>query len=68
MSEQTTLSIGGMRCQGCASAVEEALAAVDGVAKASVSLEQNMAQVEGTASVDQLIAAVIAAGYQASAS
>ncbi|HYG32691.1 MAG TPA: cation transporter, partial [Methylophilaceae bacterium] len=64
---QHSLAIEGMRCAGCVSAVEKALANVPGVTSASVNFAQHTAQVEGNAQSDDLIKAVANAGYRASA-
>ncbi len=63
-----TLSIAGMSCQGCANTVTAALAAVEGVRRADVSLEQKQARLvlEDAGSVDDLVSAVQEAGYEAS--
>ena len=61
------LSIEGMTCASCAGRVEKALRAVPGVVDAGVNLATERAQVrvvDGTAH-DDLIAAVVAAGYRA---
>ena len=42
-----TITIVGMHCQHCVAAVEEALLAVPGVTKVSVTLEPGQALVEG---------------------
>lgn len=66
--EAVTLSVEGMKCDGCASAVREALAAVAGVESVDVSLDEKRARVtaaEGT-SAAALLGAVAAAGYEAS--
>ncbi|MEI6171729.1 MAG: heavy metal translocating P-type ATPase [bacterium] len=62
-----TLQIDGMHCASCAQAVERALRAVDGVAKASVDLvnERALVDVSDDVSDDVLITAVRAAGYKA---
>ncbi|MGD8590569.1 MAG: heavy metal translocating P-type ATPase, partial [Chromatiales bacterium] len=59
------LKVTGMTCPHCVSNVTKALQAVDGVDKVEVSLEQADAVVSGSAEVDQLIAAVKQAGYDA---
>ncbi|MDD3517649.1 MAG: heavy metal translocating P-type ATPase [Chromatiales bacterium] len=61
----TRLSIGGMRCAGCVSAVEQALAAVPGVTKAQVNFADHSAEVSGRAATEALIEAVRDAGYDA---
>lgn len=50
-----TIFIGGMHCQHCASAVNEALKALPGITSASVSLEDNAATVSGPAPDDAAI-------------
>lgn len=67
-STDLELDIGGMTCASCAGRVERALAAVPGVARASVNLATERASVHRAATVgaDALIAAVTAAGYRAS--
>lgn len=64
------LDIGGMTCASCAGRVEKALAAVPGVARASVNLATERASVHGAGALDAaaLIAAVTTAGYRASLS
>ncbi len=57
------LSILGMRCAGCVSAVEGALQAVPGVAAVSVNFADHSAQVKGIADPDALIKAVKEAGF-----
>lgn len=52
------LRIGGMTCGGCVGGVQCALAAVDGVATADVTLDPPRATVTGTAAPAALIAAV----------
>ncbi|MEX9839634.1 copper-exporting P-type ATPase CopA [Providencia rettgeri] len=58
-----TLALSGLTCMKCAAKTQQALEAVDGVESATV--DTQTAVVRGTASVDALIAAVQAAGYQA---
>ena len=64
-SEEIRLSILGMRCAGCVSAVEGALAAVDGVASVSVNFADHSAMVRGHADPDALKQAAKDAGYDA---
>ena len=63
-----TLSVPDMRCDGCASAVESALSKLDLVKQADVSLDSKTVTVELDADgpVETLIAAIAAAGYEAS--
>ncbi len=59
-------NVTGMSCAACSSRVEKAVAKVAGVSSVSVSLLTNSMGVEGTASPDEIIKAVEAAGYGAS--
>lgn len=62
----TNLSIHGMNCAHCVSSVRDALARVPGVdAVIDVDLERGRAIVRGDAAIDNLIAAVTAAGFDA---
>jgi len=65
MTSSIRLSIGGMSCAGCVSAVEDTLREVPGVSSASVHLADRTATVEGTVEATVLVAAVRAAGYDA---
>ncbi len=58
-----TLALSGLSCMKCAAKTQQALEAVDGVESATV--DTQTAVVQGTASAESLIAAVQAAGYQA---
>ena len=66
--KKITLSIAGMSCQGCANTVKGALAGVEGVRRADVSLHHEQARLvlEDAGSVDDLVSAVQQAGYEAS--
>ena len=69
-NEQTdniVLVIDGMTCASCVARVERALQAAPGVNAASVNLATEKATVSGAASLEALIAAVRAAGYEARA-
>ena len=59
-------NVTGMSCAACSARVEKAVSQVPGVTACSVSLLTNSMGVEGTASPQQIIAAVEAAGYGAS--
>jgi len=59
------LSIGGMACAGCVSAVEEALTGVDGVQSAVVNLGERTANVATTSDVEVLLQVVKKAGFEA---
>src|SRR5207253_882421 len=60
----TTLRLEGMTCAGCAARIERALNDVPG-AEAVVNFATEQAVVEGETSVEELLAAVAAAGYGA---
>ena len=62
--EQYTVT--GMSCAACTARVEKAVLGVNGVTSCSVSLLTNSMGVEGTASAEEIIAAVRDAGYEAS--
>jgi Cu+-exporting ATPase len=64
-SDEIRLSILGMRCAGCVSAVEGALAAVDGVTSVSVNFADHSAMVRGHVDPDALKQAAKDAGYDA---
>ncbi len=65
MMDKTHLKIEGMTCQHCVSHVTEALEGVAGVASAKVNLKKCEAVVKSEdASLEQLSAAVAAAGYK----
>ncbi len=57
-----------MTCGHCKIAVQKALEAVEGVTAVNVDLNKGSAQVEGTAQVNQLIAAIEEKGYNAKVS
>jgi copper chaperone len=66
--ETTTIKVDGMSCGGCVKSVTGVLTALDGVAKAEVSLEHKQAVVEfdaGKVSRDQLKAVIEDAGFDA---
>ena len=62
--EQYTVT--GMSCAACSARVEKAVSAVPGVDSCSVSLLTNSMGVEGSASPEDVIKAVVDAGYGAS--
>ena len=62
--EQYTVT--GMSCAACSTRVEKAVSKMSGVTSCSVSLLTNSMSVEGTASPQEIVAAVEAAGYGAS--
>jgi Cu+-exporting ATPase len=67
--EAISLSISGMTCGSCVARVEKALKKVPGVNDATVNLATEKAQIKAAPSitVDELIAAVEKAGYEATA-
>ena len=62
MSQRITVS--GMSCGGCEESVEEALAAVSGVTAVDADRTTEAATIEGSATVDELVAVIEAAGYE----
>ncbi len=64
-SSEVRLSILGMSCAGCVSAVEGALATVAGVEAYSVNFADHSAMVKGDVNPDLLTQALKAAGYDA---
>lgn len=73
MSDEATrtirLEVEGMGCEGCVTAVQQALEGVPGVVRALVDLKGGRAEVEAAEGVDpaRLVAAVGEAGYDAKA-
>ncbi|MCW8963042.1 MAG: heavy metal translocating P-type ATPase [Gammaproteobacteria bacterium] len=65
MPSETRLSIAGMSCAGCVSAVEKALLEVPGVTNAMVNLGERTATVNGDYDADSLLTAIRSAGYDA---
>ncbi len=59
-------NVTGMSCAACQARVEKAVNAIDGVDSCAVSLLTNSMGVEGSASPEEIIRAVEAAGYGAS--
>ncbi len=58
-------NVRGMSCAACSARVEKAVSSLDGVDACSVNLLTNTMTVSGSASVDDIIKAVAAAGYSA---
>ncbi len=64
-----SLKIEGMHCGMCVSRIEKALNALDGVSEATVSLDENRADVRydsGMVKPEDMISVVEEAGYSAS--
>lgn len=59
------LLLDGMTCASCVNKVQKALSSVPGVENARVNLAERSALITGTANPDDLIAAVVKAGYGA---
>ncbi len=59
-------NVTGMSCAACSARVEKAVSALNGVQTCSVNLLTNSMNVEGTATEDEIISAVVSAGYGAS--
>lgn len=62
-----TLTVEGMKCEGCEQTVEDALTDVPDVDTVSVDRTTETVTVKGDADADELVAAVEEAGYTASA-
>lgn len=56
-------NVTGMGCAACVARVEKAVQAVDGVDSVAVSLLTNSMEVQGSASEDSIVKAVVDAGY-----
>lgn len=61
-------NVTGMSCAACSARVEKAVSAVDGVESVAVNLLTNSMNVEGTATSEAIISAVVEAGYGATVS
>lgn len=67
-TQETTLRIEGMHCEGCAKRITNVLKRLEGVQSADVSLEDEAARVEhdtGTPSFEAMKEAIEKAGYTA---
>ena len=62
-SSEWTLPVTGMSCASCSGRVENKLADMEGVDKASVNLDTAQATVTGTVTLKELADAVKEAGY-----
>jgi len=56
-----------MACDGCETNVEDTVNEVQGVERADADHEAGQVVVEGDASIDALVAAIVDAGYEVSA-
>jgi copper chaperone len=56
-----------MACDGCETNVEDTVNEVQGVKRADADHEAGQVVVEGDASIDALVAAIVDAGYEVSA-
>lgn len=63
-----TITVRGMSCEGCESAVENALSGVSGVNSVDADRGADAVTIEGTAELDELVTAIEDAGYEAAAS
>ena len=63
--KKLTFSIENMKCEGCVNAIESALAALDGVNEANVSLESHQAIVESSLASSDIEKAISEAGFPA---
>jgi copper chaperone len=61
------ITVEGMSCNHCEETVEEALEGVTGVRKAEADHSADQVTVDGDSDLEDLVAAVEAAGYDASA-
>lgn len=59
-----TITVRGMSCEGCETAVEDALTVVSGVNSVEVKRQSSSVRIEGTADLDGLIIAIEDAGYE----
>jgi copper chaperone CopZ len=65
MSNEVRLSIPGMKCNGCVTAIEKALNLDIGVTTAKVDLDSKTAVVESDSDLSVLLGALKAAGFDA---
>ncbi len=61
----TRLAVSGMTCVGCVNAVSRVLSRVSGATNVRVDLQAGCAELQGSATADDLVAAVRKAGYGA---
>lgn len=63
----TSLPVTDMACDGCETNVEDTVNEVQSVERADADHEAGQVVVEGDASIDALVAAIVDAGYEVSA-
>ncbi|HED33152.1 MAG TPA: heavy-metal-associated domain-containing protein [Gammaproteobacteria bacterium] len=65
MSEQYYFKVNGMKCEGCAEAVEKAVKKLGGVVSIEVDLDSSMVVVNATVSARSIGDAIDEAGFNA---
>ena len=65
MKQIIRLAIPGIKCNGCVTAIENALGGETGVIKSEVDLETKTATIESNVSLAVLVNAVKSAGFEA---
>lgn len=65
-NQTTEIKVTGMSCEHCVAAVGKAVRTVPGVTEAVVDLQGGRVKVEGAFDRQQVVAAIKAAGYEAS--
>jgi len=63
---KTTIKVAGMSCAHCVASVEKAAESVAGVSEVVVDLNAGTARVSGSFDRGEVVAAINAAGYEAS--
>lgn len=59
-----TIKVEGMMCEGCVKSVKESLEKVPGITSVEVNLKKGTAVVQGEATEEALIKAVVDAGFR----
>lgn len=68
MGDTFDIRVDGMGCQGCVTAVEKAIGAIDPKAQVGVDLKTGIVHIEGASLTrTQAAAAIVAAGYDLAA-
>ena len=65
MSEQYYFKVNGMKCGGCVANIEKAIKQLSGIESVEVNLDAAMAVVKGSASAEDIGAAIDQAGFNA---